>query len=220
MKIFNHILFRVSLTIILMLCSGMLPSFLAENKNIEESEETSSGALESMQWMNQIRAYPDVDIPAEKYYQAFEYSKNNLTEIESDNVNVDNWVSLGPNNVGGRSLCAAVHPVDTAVIFMGSASGGLWKTTTGGVGANAWTLINTGYPSLAVSSIAIDSTNPNIMYIGTGENYGYQYSVNNGVNVRVTRGMYGIGILKTTNGGTPGQNLSIGHITIKEVYGK
>jgi photosystem II stability/assembly factor-like uncharacterized protein len=185
-----------------MLTLGIIPSILTEQKNNKEYEESSTGALESMQWLSQIRAYPDVDIPAEKFYQAFEYSKNNLPEIESDNINVDNWVSLGPNNVGGRSLCAAVHPVDTAVIFMGSASGGLWKTTTGGLGASAWTLINTGYPSLAVSSIAIDSTNPNTMYIGTGENYGYQYSVNNGVNIRVTRGMYGIGILKTTDGGT------------------
>ena len=154
-----------------------------------------------MQWISQIRAYPDKDIPQEKFYEAFEYSKNNLAQ-DKNLDNMEAWQSIGPNNVGGRSLCIAIHPVDTATLFMGSASGGLWKSTTGGLGASAWTLINTGYPSLAVSSIAIDSTNPNVMFIGTGENYGYQYSVNNGVNVRVTRGMYGIGILKTTNGGT------------------
>ena len=74
-------------------------------------------------------------------------------------------------------------------------------TYSGGSGwAAAWTEISTGYPSLAVSSIAIDSANPNVMYIGTGENYGYQYSLN-GLDVRVTRGMYGIGILKTTDAG-------------------
>ncbi len=199
MKLFNNILFRVSFVLILIAALGMIPSFLTNEKNHEESEETSSGALESMQWMSQIRAYPDTDIPADKFYRAFEYSRDNLAE--KDNLDaLDSWQSLGPNNVGGRSLCLAVHPVDTAILFMGSASGGLWKSTTGGVGANAWTLVNTGYPSSAVSSIAIDSTNPNVMYIGTGENYGYQFS-NFGLDVRVTRGMYGIGILKTTNGG-------------------
>lgn len=163
------------------------------------NEINASGAMESMQWMSQIRAYPDSDIPSDKFFKAFEYSKENLQTLNhSDNSNL--WESIGPNNIGGRSLCVAVHPVDTGTVFVGSASGGLWKSVTGGIGANAWTRINTGYPDLAVSHIAIDSANPLVMYIGTGENYGYQFSLN-GLNVRVTRGMYGIGILKTTDGG-------------------
>lgn len=162
-------------------------------------ENEASDALQSMQWMSQIRAYPDVDIPADKFYKAFEYSSTQLTAL-NDNPNLDSWTSIGPNNIGGRSLAIAVHPVDTSIVYIGSASGGLWKSTSGGIGASAWTYVNTGFPSSAVSSIAIDSANPNVMYIGTGETYGYQYS-NYGLNIRVTRGMYGIGILKTTNAG-------------------
>ncbi|MBK8549579.1 MAG: hypothetical protein IPL53_00415 [Ignavibacteria bacterium] len=165
----------------------------------EEGGKKASGALESMQWMTQVRAYPDVDIPADKFYKAFEYSKENLQSV-NDRDGLDQWESIGPNNIGGRNLCITVHPIDTDTVFMSASSGGLWKSTTGGVGASAWTLINTGFPSSAVSSIAIDSANPNVMYIGTGENYGYQLS-ENGVDIRVTRGMYGIGILKTTDGG-------------------
>ncbi len=168
-------------------------------KENEENKKSASDALESMQWISQIRAYPEADIPADKFYKAFEYSKENLQEINNRD-GLDQWQSLGPNNIGGRSLCVAIHPVDTGTIFLGSSSGGLWKSTTGGIGANAWTMINTGYPSSAVSSIAIDSVNSNTMYIGTGENYGYQLS-ENGLDVRVTRGMYGIGILKTIDGG-------------------
>jgi photosystem II stability/assembly factor-like uncharacterized protein len=164
-----------------------------------ENEKTTSGALESMQWMTQIRAYPETDIPSDKFYKAFEYSKENLQSLNNRD-DLDQWKSIGPDNIGGRSLCVAVHPVDTNIIFMGASSGGLWKSTTGGTGASAWTIINTGFPSSAVSYIAIDSANPNVMYIGTGENYGYQLS-ENGLDIRVTRGMYGIGILKTTNGG-------------------
>ena len=164
-----------------------------------ENEKTTSGALESMQWMTQVRAYPETDIPSDKFYKAFEYSKENLQTVNNRD-DLDQWKSIGPDNIGGRSLCVAVHPVDTNVIFIGASSGGLWKSTTGGTGASAWTMINTGYPSSAVSYIAIDSANPNVMYIGTGENYGYQLS-ENGLDIRVTRGMYGIGILKTTNGG-------------------
>ncbi|MCU0371687.1 MAG: T9SS type A sorting domain-containing protein [Ignavibacteria bacterium] len=169
----------------------------------EKSDKTGkpSGVMQSLQFISDIRAYPDRDIPQDKFYKGFEYSRDKLADV-FENDFADAWTSIGPNNIGGRSISLAVHPVDTSIVFIGSASGGIWKSTSGGLGANAWTIINTGYPSLAVSSIVIDSVNPNIMFIGTGENYGYQYSVNNGVNVRVTRGMYGIGILKTTNGGT------------------
>jgi len=160
-----------------------------------------SGVMQSLQFISDIRAYPDKDIPQDKFYKGFEHSRDKLADV-FENDFADSWTSIGPNNIGGRSISLAVHPVDTSIVFIGSASGGLWKSTSGGIGASAWTIINTGYPSLAVSSIVIDSVNPSIMFIGTGENYGYQYSVNNGVNVRVTRGMYGIGILKTTNGGT------------------
>jgi hypothetical protein len=166
-----------------------------------EKIKTTSGALESMQFLTQIRAFPEKDIPQDKFFMAFEHSKNNMQDLSSVTDNSPSqWTSIGPNNVGGRSLCIEFSPTDTATLYIGSASGGLWKSVTGGLGANAWTYIETGFPSLAVSSIAIDSANPNIMYIGTGENYGYQYSLN-GLDVRVTRGMYGIGILKTTNGG-------------------
>ena len=171
-----------------------------DNKEQAENKKATSGAMESMQWMTQIRAYPEIDIPDDKFFRAFEYSKENLQAM-NERDDLDQWQSIGPNNIGGRSLCVAVHPVDTGTIFMGAASGGLWKSTSGGIGASAWTLINTGYPSLAVSHIAIDSINPNVMYIGTGENYGYQFS-QNGLDVRVTRGMYGIGILKTIDGGS------------------
>jgi hypothetical protein len=178
--------------------------FIDESGQEEENEGKygkPSGIMQSLQFISDIRAYPDKDIPQDKFYKGFEHSRDKLANV-FDNDMADAWTSIGPNNIGGRSISLAVHPVDTSIVFIGSASGGLWKSTTGGIGANAWSRINTGYPSLAVSSIVIDSLNPNIMYIGTGENYGYQYSVNNGVNVRVTRGMYGIGILKTTNGGT------------------
>jgi photosystem II stability/assembly factor-like uncharacterized protein len=162
-------------------------------------EEEATDALESFQFISEIRAYPDRDIPPDKFFRAFEYSKSSIPEYNRGDAPTQ-WTSLGPNNIGGRSLCLTFSPTDTGTIYMGSASGGFWKSTTGGIGANAWSLVNTGYPSLAVSSIAIDSVNPNVMYVGTGENYGYQFS-SNGLNVRVTRGMYGIGILKSTDGG-------------------
>ena len=191
------ILLKINALIIAIIIIAIVGSQSGLIKESKEKEEETSGALESMQWMSEMRMFPDKEIPAGAFDRAFEQSKQ-MPALQSDNP--DAWTSIGPNNIGGRSLCLAIHPVDTSLLFIGSASGGLWKSTTGGLGANAWSLMNTGFPSSAVSSIVIDSLNPNVMYIGTGESYGYQYS-SNGLNIRVTRGMYGIGILKTVNGG-------------------
>ncbi|HKQ96851.1 MAG TPA: hypothetical protein VJV75_03135 [Candidatus Polarisedimenticolia bacterium] len=110
------------------------------------------------------------------------------------------WASLGPANVGGRTLCLAIDPANPNVLYAGSASGGLWKSTTGGVGADAWDYVDTGFPVLGVGAIAIDPTDPDVLYIGTGEAYDQDESIGGKV-VRTTRGSYGIGILKSTDGG-------------------
>ena len=127
----------------------------------EEKEHKSgpSGAYESMQFMNSIRSYPEKDIPQDKFFKAFEYTRDQMQDFNTVHDAASSWQSMGPNNIGGRSLTLAVNPTDTNIIYIGSSSGGIWKSVTGGIGAAAWTQINTGYPSLAVSSIAIDKNN-------------------------------------------------------------
>src|SRR5665647_3374557 len=75
------------------------------NKNIDLEEEGNgpSGAMQSLQFMSEIRAYPDKDIPADKFYKAFEYSQESLSNT-FDNTFAQQWTSIGPNNIGGRSL--------------------------------------------------------------------------------------------------------------------
>ena len=103
-----------------------------------------------------------------------------------------------------RTLFLAFHPDNPDIIFAGSASGGLWKTTTAGtagIGIEAWERVPTGFPALAVSAIVIAPDNPDVMYIGTGEVYSLFENAQPGIINRFTRGTYGIGILKTTDGG-------------------
>lgn len=57
------------------------------------------------------------------------------------------------------------------------------------------------------------------MYIGTGETYAYGISTN-GLTDRTTRGTFGIGILKSVDGGIPGACRLIGLISKIEEYGK
>jgi hypothetical protein len=153
------------------------------------------------------RAYPGRILPDAGHALAFGYdrvlrgsSTSGPPGAHPVDTLVGPWTSLGPTNIGGRTLALALVPGHPDTMFAGSASGGLWKTTTGGAGPDAWDRVETGFPLLSVSSIAINPADPAVMYIGTGEVYRYQGSIGGDVD-RTTRGSYGIGILKSGDGG-------------------
>ena len=178
---------------------------IQSKKNIDEREMASpdpslSEAMKALEFWSAQRAYPEKVIPNEGFYKAFEYSNNSLRKGKLYLNTPDTWTSIGPANRGGRTIALAVDPLNPDIIYAGAASGGLWRLTMNG-DAYSWERINTGYPVLGVNGIAIDPTNSDVIYIGTGEVYGYQKS-NGGLNIRTTRGSYGIGLLKTTDGGT------------------
>ena len=103
-------------------------------------------------------------------------------------------------NLSGRFISIAINPLNGHTVYVGSASGGLWRSRTGGLGHD-WNRVVTGYPVLGVGAIAIDPHDSNTIFIGTGEVYRDQGALG-GVVIRTTRGSYGIGILKTTDGGS------------------
>ena len=77
----------------------------------------------------------------------------------------------GPGGAGlpyaaGRIAAFAVDPRDANVAYLGAAGGGIWKTTDGG---QNWQPLTDDQPSLATGSIAIAPSNPDIVYVGTGE---------------------------------------------------
>jgi len=160
-----------------------------------------SGALEALQQFTFARAYPNEDIPPAASFAAFEFAHKNLSRARLRKSKVlDEWRSIGPHNRGGRTLVLAFNPQNPNTIYAGSASGGLWRSFTAGRGALAWERVATGFPVLAVSTIAFTPNDSNTIYLGTGEVYNVQ-GARPGQVSRATRGFYGIGILKTTDGG-------------------
>lgn len=113
--------------------------------------------------------------------------------LPAEKSNTGSWESIGPSNYNnttgwnggnGRINVIAVHPTNSSIIFAGSASGGLWKSTNNG---GSWIPLTDGMPSLGVSGICIHPTNPNIIYILTGDGDG--------------RDTPCTGVMKTTDGG-------------------
>lgn len=193
-------------TILVLLIAVLLSYFFSSDQNASneinygliKEKEKKSEILEALDFWNRSRAYPNQDIPPAGYYNAFTYSKSNL--IQQDNLATYNFEEIGPHNIGGRTLDVQFNPQNTNTIFAGAAGGGLWRSYTGGVGVSAWDQVSTGFPVLGVSSIAIVPNDSNTIYIGTGEVYNYQ-NEHGGLTIRVTRGSYGMGILKTTDYG-------------------
>jgi hypothetical protein len=96
------------------------------------------------------------------------------------------WTELGPGNIGGRTRALVIAPGDGNTMYAAGVAGGIWKTTSGGAG---WDPLDDFLPNLAVTSLAMDPNNANVLYAGTGEGFG---------NLDAVRGA---GIFKTTNGG-------------------
>ncbi len=179
-----------------LLFSGLLMGLWSCNAD-SELPFKNSGAAESLDTWFTKRMDNSGELSVASWVRGFR-------ALQSSGVlrggNGTSWTSMGPHNIGGRTLCIAFHPFDPNIIFAGSASGGLWVTKTGGVGAQAWERVPIGHPVLGVSSIIIDPGNPDRMWIGTGEMYS-NGEVKPGTINRFTRGTYGIGILKTNDGG-------------------
>jgi photosystem II stability/assembly factor-like uncharacterized protein len=185
------------------ICRVTATKQIVVKKEIKQKEEGKTEAIDALQFISRSRAFPNADVPGDAYGKAWSFYQTHYLNTKEDrmkHITSGGWTNFGPNNVGGRTLSIAIDPTNDSVVYMGSASGGLWKSITGGIGVNAWTYIPTGFPVLGVASIAINPSNHNEIYIGTGETYDYGTSLN-GLVDRTTRGCAGIGILKSTDGG-------------------
>ncbi len=90
------------------------------------------------------------------------------TEKVDINKVFKNWK---PRNIGPASMSGRVTTIDAEVanpnnIWIGAASGGVWKTNNSGV---SWTPVFDEQPILNIGSLAIQQSNPSIVWVGTGE---------------------------------------------------
>ena len=102
--------------------------------------------------------------------------------------------SIGPALTSGRVADIAVHPTDKRIWYVGAAAGGVWKTTNAGI---SFTPVFDGEGSFSIGAVTIDPRNPNVVWVGTGEN-----------NVqRVVA--YGDGVYKSLDGGKSWTNMGL-----------
>ncbi len=124
------------------------------------------------------------------------------------------WVALGPTNFLSRSSSSAnigrinvltIDPNDNQVYYAGTPAGGMWKSTDAGI---TWMPMTDQLPQIGVSAIAIDPTDSNTIYIGTGDDDAYD--------------TFSVGVLKSTDGGrtwnTTGLSIDRSYQDVNEIY--
>ncbi|HEX5003509.1 MAG TPA: T9SS type A sorting domain-containing protein [Bacteroidia bacterium] len=106
-------------------------------------------------------------------------------------ANAGNWSLIGPSIIptggggAGRLNFVRVHPTDPNTIFVGSPAGGLWESNDGG---STWaTATDQLAQVIGCTDLAIDPSNPNVMYLATGDGDGGD--------------TYTVGVLKSTDAG-------------------
>lgn len=102
--------------------------------------------------------------------------------------------SIGPALMSGRISDIVIHPENENLWYVTAGSGGVWKTENSGT---TWKSIFDGQQSYSIGCISLDPQNPNIIWVGTGENVGGRHVA------------YGDGIYKSEDGGSSWKNMGL-----------
>ena len=102
--------------------------------------------------------------------------------------------SIGPALMSGRISDIAIHPDNENTWYLAAGSGNVWKTVNAGV---TWTPIFDDQGSYSIGCVSIDPSNPNIIWVGTGEDLGGRHFG------------YGDGVYRSEDGGNSWTNMGL-----------
>ena len=122
--------------------------------------------------------------------------KNKKTTESTPTVSLEafNLRNVGPAFLSGRIADIKTHPENESVWYVATGSSGVWKTVNAGT---TWTPIFDDQPSYSTGCITLDPSNPDVVWVGTGENVGGRHVA------------YGDGIYRSDNGGTTWKNMGL-----------
>jgi hypothetical protein len=126
-------------------------------------------------------------------------SGTGATFAATPGASLGSWSPIGPTNQGGRTRQVLIDPTNPNIMYAASVGGGVWKSLNGGT---SWTVLtDLLIPNIAVTALAFQPNNTQVLYAGTGEGYF------NGDAIR------GAGIFKSTDGGSSWSQLASTNVT-------
>ena len=167
--------------------------------------------LDRLLWEREGKVGPDGKYPPDSRMRAFrqhtEHEKRLSSRLVQPQVPAaaipgSVWTAIGPRPLqssppithSGRVTVLVTHPTDGNIVYAGTATGGVWKTLDGGLN---WIPLTDRQPSLATGAIALMPGNPDTIFVGTGEP---NFSCDS---------HFGVGILKSTDGGYTWSQLGV-----------
>jgi len=145
--------------------------------------------------LNAILAIAALSLPVSLVWsQKREVESTNSEIIKTDILNGLKFRSIGPAFMSGRISDIAIHPDNENLWYVTVGSGGVWKTSNAGT---TWTSIFDGQHSYSIGCITLDPRNPNVLWVGTGENVGGRHIA------------YGDGVYKSEDGGSTWKNMGL-----------
>jgi len=155
------------------------------------SKQLNRPSVTPNDWMALQRIYPYDRIRPEVYQDAMAQAQS---LIDQGMVRNTPWVFTGPTNIGGRITDIEVPDGDFQTMYIGGSTGGVLKTTDGGT---TWTNLFGDIPVVSIGDIAINPTNTDILYVGTGEANSSSFS------------FWGNGIYKSLDAGQTWQHIGL-----------
>src|SRR5688572_15681440 len=132
--------------------------------------------------------------PAALLNPAYDSSLYSNPSATSSRFKALRWRLVGPFR-GGRVDAVAGDPSRPFVAYFGAVNGGVWKTTNGG---QTWRNVTDGKSDISsVGAIAVAQSDPNVLYVGTGESQPREDLT------------YGTGVYRSTDGGNTWQHLGL-----------
>lgn len=164
----------------------------------ENAEEGGYQQFRRWEWFMKQRTWPTGDLPDPTILFREWKRTRDARPVNNARMQSTTWTYVGPDVVpamgggAGRVNVLRFDPVDNNILYLGSASGGLWKSTDGGA---TWTALDDFLTALSVADIAINPRYPDSIYVATGDGYGYEVSGD------FWGGTYSAGILVSPDGG-------------------
>ncbi|GAB5466396.1 MAG: hypothetical protein Kapaf2KO_18320 [Candidatus Kapaibacteriales bacterium] len=204
---------------------GSFQEYISEiEKDYEErlgNDKTKSGTgykpFKRYEHFWKTRLTPEGSFPNQSFLRELQEKyitvdqKNELKSGDYGKNNGISWEPLGPIGIpdnasglnfrvgNGRANVVAIDPRDENTLYLGSATGGLWKSTNGGQSWEEKRYDN--FLSLAISHIAIDPSNSNVLYMATGDINTIILNNSRVVGGGASTQVPSIGVLKSIDGG-------------------
>ena len=142
-------------------------------------------------WKDRIDPQTGMFPKTSSFYEYVRYSETHPQLKGTNGSSTGNWTSMGPSSTAGgyaglgRLNCVAFSPASPAIIYAGSASGGIWKSADSGT---TWAPLSDNNPVLGVSDLLVlPGLAGDIIYAATGD--------------RDASDNYSVGVMKSTDGG-------------------